>query len=103
MAKAKQIQEDEEIKVEIKEKNEVNESKAIVYIGTHIKTPYIVLNRFTTLLDKPKNWDDMVKKSEDVEKLFVSIDYFSKNLQQIKTSHYYKELTKKVQKELGGN
>lgn len=102
MAKAKQIQEDEEIKVEIKEKNEVK-SKAIVYIGTNIKTPYIVLNRFTTLLDKPKNWDDMVKKSEDVEKLFVNIDYFSKNLQQIKTSHYYKELTKKVQKELGGN
>lgn len=113
MARAKKNQEDENIVVDDKqledkqvEKKVVQKKsfdKRIVYIGTTLKTPSIIINRFTTLLDKPKNWDDMISKSKDLEKLFVTVDFFSKNLQQIKASVYYKQLTKKVQKELGGN
>lgn len=108
MAKAKQVK--EEIEVEVKENEVVDkevqkqeEDKRIVYIGTNIKTPYLVLNRFTTLLDKPKNFGELLEKSKDLSKLFVTVEFFSKNMQQIKSSNYYKELTKKVQKELGGN
>lgn len=107
MAKAKQVKEEAEVEVkenEIidKEKQEQEKDKRLVYIGTNIRTPYIVLNRFTTLLDKPKNYEELIKKSKDLGKLFVTVEFFGKNIQQIKASNYYKELTKKVQKELGG-
>ncbi|SJZ95090.1 hypothetical protein SAMN02745174_02046 [Cetobacterium ceti] len=85
------------------EKKQVKEKKECVYIGANIKTPYIVLNRFTILLDKPSNYDQIVEKSKDFAKLLVPIDYFTSNLQQIKSSNYYRDLTRKVQKELGGN
>ncbi|MGL4955208.1 MAG: hypothetical protein ACRC4Y_07020 [Cetobacterium sp.] len=108
MAKAKQVEKDEVIEIDDKEiKKEVVEQKIedkrMVYIGTNIKTPHLVLNRFTTLLDKPKNFEELTKKSEDLKKLFVSVEDFSKNINRIKTSSYYKQLTMKVQKELGGN
>lgn len=108
MAKAKQVEKDEVIEIDDKEiKKEVVEQKIedkrMVYIGTNIKTPYLVLNRFTTLLDKPKNFKELTEKSEDLKKLFVSVEHFSKNINRIKTSSYYKQLTMKVQKELGGN
>lgn len=87
-----------------KEEQESFKDKRVVYVGKSIKTPYIIINRFSVLLDYPKNYNEISEKAPEIKELFIPIVELEGKIKTIKNSEYIKKLSNEVERKLrGGN
>ncbi|WP_462350804.1 hypothetical protein [Fusobacterium varium] len=90
----------EEIKEKVKEKEKKVEEQRLVYIGNDIKTRELSLNKFTPLLSKPANFDELLKKYPELAKLLIPIEDFPRISKEMtgQKQMYYKALAARVNK-----
>lgn len=90
----------EEIKEKTEEKEKKEEEQRLVYIGNDIKTRELSLNKFTPLLSKPANYDELLKKYPELAKLLIPIEDFPRISKEMtgQKQMYYKALAARVNK-----
>lgn len=90
----------EKIKEKVKEKEKKVEEQRLVYIGNDIKTRELSLNKFTPLLSKPANFDELLKKYPELAKLLIPIEDFPRISKEMtgQKQMYYKALAARVNK-----
>lgn len=90
----------EEIKEKIEEKEKKMEEQRLVYIGNDIKTRELSLNKFTPLLSKPANYDELLEKYPELAKLLIPIEDFPRISKEMtgQKQMYYKALAARVNK-----
>lgn len=90
----------EEIKEKVEEKEKKVEEQRLVYIGNDIKTRELSLNKFTPLLSKPANFDELLKKYPELAKLLIPIEDFPRISKEMtgQKQMYYKALAARVNK-----
>ncbi|WP_304158879.1 hypothetical protein [Fusobacterium ulcerans] len=102
--KEEEIEESKEktegIKEKVEEKEKKVEEQRLVYIGNDIKTRELSLNKFTPLLSKPANYNELLKKYPELEKLLIPIEDFPKISKEMtgQKQMYYKALAARVNK-----
>lgn len=105
--KEEEIEKIEEVKEKVGEKEEKIEEKEkkveeqrLVYIGNDIKTRELSLNKFTPLLSKPANYDELLKKYPELAKLLIPIEDFPRVSKEMtgQKQMYYKALAARVNK-----
>ena len=101
--KEEEIDKIEEVKEKVGEKEEKTEEikeKVLVYIGNDIKTRELSLNKFTSLLSKPANFDELLKKYPELAKLLIPIEDFPRISKEMtgQKQIYYKALAARVNK-----
>lgn len=96
---AKNIKKEEEID-KIEEVKEKVEEQRLVYIGNDIKTRELSLNKFTPLLSKPANYNELLEKYPELAKLLIPIEDFPRISKEMtgQKQMYYKALAARVNK-----
>jgi superfamily II RNA helicase len=105
--KEEEIEKIEEVKEKVGEKEEKTEEikekveeQRLVYIGNDIKTRELSLNKFTPLLSKPANYDELLEKYPELAKLLIPIEDFPRISKEMtgQKQMYYKALAARVNK-----
>ena len=102
--KEEEIEESKEktegIKEKVEEKEKKVEEQRLVYIGNDIKTRELSLNKFTPLLSKPANYDELLEKYPELAKLLIPIEDFPRISKEMtgQKQMYYKALAARVNK-----
>lgn len=100
MAKNTKKEEIESIEEKVEQKENKIMEQRLIYIGNDIKTRELFLNKFTILLSKPDNYEELLKKYPELEKLIIAIEDFPKiSGEMVKQKQaYYKALAARVNK-----